>query len=59
MNFSDRIIFHIDVNSAYLSWTAIRMLQLGEIEDKMWPLPVEDLFMVGRATQQVILKIGD
>ncbi|MDV4150843.1 DNA polymerase IV [Clostridium sp. AL.422] len=31
---NERIVFHIDVNSAYLSWTAIRMLQLGEtIED--------------------------
>lgn len=31
---NERVIFHIDVNSAYLSWTAIRMLQLGiTIED--------------------------
>lgn len=36
---SDRIIFHIDVNSAYLSWTAIRMLQLGEIEDDIREIP--------------------
>lgn len=26
----DKIIFHIDVNSAYLSWTAVSLLQLGE-----------------------------
>ena len=25
--FMDRIIFHIDVNSAYLSWSAIDLLQ--------------------------------
>ena len=27
---SSRIIFHIDVNSAYLSWTAVNLLQLGK-----------------------------
>lgn len=27
---SQRIIFHIDVNSAYLSWTAVKQLQYGE-----------------------------
>ena len=26
----ERIIFHIDVNSAYLSWTAVKQLQYGE-----------------------------
>lgn len=26
----DRIIFHIDVNSAYLSWTAVKLLQYGD-----------------------------
>jgi DNA polymerase IV len=25
----DNIIFHIDVNSAYLSWTAVKFLQYG------------------------------
>lgn len=25
----DKIIFHIDVNSAYLSWTAVKLLQYG------------------------------
>ena len=28
-----RIIFHIDVNSAYLSWTAISLLKKGEPTD--------------------------
>ena len=28
-----RIIFHIDVNSAYLSWTAISLLKKGELTD--------------------------
>jgi DNA polymerase IV len=32
-NNDDRVIFHIDVNSAYLSWTATHMLQQGEILD--------------------------
>ncbi|MBD7910169.1 Y-family DNA polymerase [Clostridium cibarium] len=27
---SDKIIFHIDVNSAYLSWTAVSKIQKGE-----------------------------
>ncbi len=29
MSRNDNIIFHIDVNSAYLSWTAVKMLQEG------------------------------
>ena len=29
----NRIIFHIDVNSAYLSWTAVKRLQDGEAVD--------------------------
>lgn len=30
MDFSeDKLIFHIDVNSAYLSWTAVKLLQYG------------------------------
>jgi len=29
----DRIIFHIDVNNAYLSWTAVEMLKNGFNED--------------------------
>lgn len=27
------VIFHIDVNSAFLSWTAIRLLAAGETVD--------------------------
>lgn len=29
MNEKEQIIFHIDVNSAYLSWTAVKMIQEG------------------------------
>lgn len=29
----DRIVFHIDVNSAYLSWTAVEELKNGGMED--------------------------
>ncbi len=29
-----------------------------EIKDKMWPLPVEDLFMVGRQTKLKLNKLG-
>lgn len=35
----EKIIFHIDVNSAYLSWTAIRMLQLGETTEDIRNIP--------------------
>lgn len=35
----ERIIFHIDVNSAYLSWTAVRMLQLGESTEDIRDIP--------------------
>lgn len=30
---SDRVIFHIDVNSAYLSWEAVDRLENGETTD--------------------------
>lgn len=30
----------------------------SEIEGKMWPLPVEDLFMVGRATAEKLYKLN-
>ena len=30
---SDRTIFHIDVNSAYLSWEAVHRLQHGDTLD--------------------------
>ena len=29
----DQIIFHIDVNSAYLSWSALDMMQHGSAVD--------------------------
>ena len=29
-----------------------------EIEKKMWPLPVSDLFFVGRATNKKLLSLG-
>lgn len=36
----------------------VHTLWRNEIEDKMWPLPVSDLFFVGRATTQKLLKLG-
>ena len=33
MNNSDRIIFHIDVNNAFLSWTAVNLLEKGHKTD--------------------------
>ena len=30
---ADRIIFHIDVNSAFLSWEAVKRLSLGDTVD--------------------------
>lgn len=32
-NITDRIIFHIDVNNAFLSWTAVDLLEKGHIID--------------------------
>ncbi len=42
---NDRIVFHIDVNSAYLSWEAVYRLQLGEkkILERFLPLLEEIL----------------
>lgn len=36
---NERVIFHIDVNSAYLSWTAVRMLQLGVCTEDIRKIP--------------------
>lgn len=36
---NERIIFHVDVNSAYLSWTAVRLLQLGNITEDIRDIP--------------------
>ena len=32
-DFMSRIIFHIDVNNAFLSWTAVKLLNEGFIQD--------------------------
>ena len=34
-----RIIFHIDVNSAYLSWTAISLSEKGKTDPIYAPFP--------------------
>ncbi|MCT4686199.1 MAG: DNA polymerase IV [Vallitalea sp.] len=36
----------------------IHTLFPNEIQEKMWPLPVSDLFMVGRATNAKLIKLG-
>lgn len=36
----------------------IHTLFTNEIPDKLWPLPVEDLFMVGRATKEKLNKVN-
>ena len=90
---AQRIIFHVDANSAFLSWSAayrklvlheetdlreipsvvagdfekpnkVHTLFPEEIEEKFWPLPVRDLFLVGAATERKlklmsIYTIGD
>lgn len=33
----DRLIFHVDVNSAFLSWTSVRRLQNGESDLRLVP----------------------
>jgi len=38
-NKSQKIIFHIDVNSAFLSWTAINLLRCGESEVDIRKIP--------------------
>lgn len=37
---------------------AVHTLYPHEIKEKMWPLPVEDLFMVGRATAPKLHRLG-
>ena len=32
-----RVIFHIDVNSAFLSWTAVKLLEEGEEDIRLVP----------------------
>lgn len=36
----------------------VHTLWRDEIEDKMWPLPVSDLFFVGRATAKKLFSLG-
>ena len=36
----------------------VHTLWHNEIEDKMWPLPVSDLFFVGRATAKKLFNLG-
>jgi len=36
----------------------VHTLWRNEIEDKMWPLPVSDLFFVGRATAKKLFNLG-
>ena len=36
----------------------VHTLWKSEIENKMWPLPVSDLFFVGRATTKKLLNLG-
>lgn len=42
-----KIIFHIDVNSAYLSWTAVRQIQLGECSIDIRTIPA----IIGGSTE--------
>ncbi len=36
----------------------VHTLYPGEIKEKMWPLPVSDLFFVGRATAKKLFSVG-
>ena len=53
----ERLIFHIDVNSAFLSWESARRVSQG-IPAKMWPLPVRNLLFLGKASEQKLLNQG-
>ena len=53
----ERLIFHIDVNSAFLSWESARRVSQG-IPDKMLPLPVRNLLFLGKASEQKLLNQG-
>ena len=53
----ERLIFHIDVNSAFLSWESARRVSQG-IPEKMWPLPVRNLLFLGKASEQKLLNQG-
>ncbi len=36
----------------------VHTLYKKEIQDKMWPLPIEDLFMVGKKTSQILRSLN-
>ena len=36
----------------------VHTLFMNEIEEKMWPLPVSDLFMVGKASSKTLMEMG-
>ena len=36
----------------------VHTLFLNEVQEKMWPLPIEDLFMVGKSTAKTLRNIG-
>ena len=57
MKSTERLIFHIDVNSAFLSWESARRVSQG-IPEKMWPLPVRNLLFLGKASEQKLLNQG-
>ena len=46
----DRIVFHIDVNSAYLSWEAVARLKAGE---------TVELEVFGDITQLIYITSGE
>ena len=53
----ERLIFHIDVNSAFLSWESARRVSQG-LPETMWPLPVRNLLFLGKASEQKLLNQG-
>ena len=53
----ERLIFHIDVNSAFLSWESARRVSQG-LPEKMGPLPVRNLLFLGKASEQKLLNQG-
>ena len=53
----ERLIFHIDVNSAFLSWESARRVS-QRLPEKMWPLPVRNLLFLGKASEQKLLNQG-
>ena len=54
----ERLIFHIDVNSAFLSWESARRVSQG-IPEKMWPLPVRNLLLSGKSLRAEASEIRE